>query len=289
MTDTPPPRTTAADPLLAAIAAGTVVHDLAQPLENGMPCSPNHPGFRMALLRRHGDGTRPDGSSAANELIVTGGHVGTHIDALSHASHHGRLFGGHDAAEAQQGGRFSVHGIDTVPPMFCRGVLLDVAAAHGTDVLEAGYGITDDDLEHAAARAGAVPGEQDVCLVRTGWARRWSDTEAYIGHTTGVPGLTESAATWLADRGVRAIGADTTAVEQIPAGQGHTVLPVHRTLLVDRGVHLIEHMNLETLAAAGATEFLFVLSPLKITGGTGSPVRPLAVLTTADSGHEEQR
>ncbi|AZM93641.1 MULTISPECIES: cyclase family protein [Streptomyces] len=290
MTDAPPVvPTTAIDPLLTAIAAGTTVHDLAQPLENGMPCSPNHPGFRMALLRRHGDGTRPDGSSAANELIVTGGHVGTHIDALSHASHHGRLFGGHDAAAAQQGGRFAVHGIDTVPPMVCRGVLLDVAAAHGTDVLDAGYGITADDLAHAAARAGVLPAEQDVCLVRTGWARRWNDAEAYIGQETGVPGLTESAADWLADRGVRAIGADTTAVERIPPGRGHAVLPVHRTLLVDRGVHLIEHMNLETLAAAGAAEFLFVLSPLKITGGTGSPVRPLAVLTAGAGTAQESR
>ncbi|MFK8907867.1 cyclase family protein, partial [Streptomyces sp. YS-3] len=284
MSDAPPSQNTPTDPLLTAISAGTDVHDLAQPLENGMPCSPNHPGFRMALLRRHGDGVRPDGSSAANELIVTGGHVGTHIDALSHASHHGRLFGGHDAAAAQQGGRFSVHGIDTVPPMVCRGVLLDIAAAHGTDVLDPGYGITADDLEQAARRAGAMPAENDVCLVRTGWARRWSDADAYIGHTTGVPGLTVAAAAWLADRGVRAIGADTTAVEQIPAGEGHAVLPVHRMLLVDRGVHLIEHMNLETLAAAGAGEFLFVLSPLKITGGTGSPVRPLAVLTASTPG-----
>ncbi|MGC1210814.1 MAG: cyclase family protein, partial [Micromonospora sp.] len=72
-----------------------------------MPCSPNHPGFRMSLIRRHGDMVRPDGGSAANEMIVTGGHVGTHVDALSHVSHDGKLHGGVDAAAAQTGGRFT--------------------------------------------------------------------------------------------------------------------------------------------------------------------------------------
>ncbi|MFZ1161791.1 MAG: cyclase family protein, partial [Mycobacterium sp.] len=68
---------TATDTLLAAVAAGVDLVELGQPLFTGMPCSPNHPGFRMTLARRHGDMVRPDGSSAANEVIVTGGHVGT--------------------------------------------------------------------------------------------------------------------------------------------------------------------------------------------------------------------
>ncbi len=86
------------DPLLAALPAGLRIVELGQPLFTGMPCSPNHPGFRMTLVRRHGDMVRPDGGSAANEIIITGGHVGTHIDALSHVSHDGRLHGGVDAA-----------------------------------------------------------------------------------------------------------------------------------------------------------------------------------------------
>ncbi|WP_262403618.1 cyclase family protein [Actinomadura sp. CNU-125] len=86
------------DPLLAAVAGGVRLIELGQPFFTGMPCSPNHPGFRMTLIRRHGDMMRPDGGSAANEIIVTGGHVGTHIDALSHVSHDGELHGGVDAA-----------------------------------------------------------------------------------------------------------------------------------------------------------------------------------------------
>jgi len=264
--------------LLAAVAQGVRTVELGQPLFTGMPCSPNHPGFRMTLQRRHGDMTRPDGGSASNEVIITGGHVGTHIDALSHVSHDGRLHGGVDAAAAQQGGAFREHGAERIPPLVTRGVLLDVAAVHGVDTLEPGYGVTGDDLAAAAGRAGTEPRPGDVAVVRTGWARTFDDAARYMGHDTGVPGVTESGADWLAARGVVATGADTTAYEQIPAGQGHRVLPVHRRLLVEGGIYIIEHLNLEDAAAQGLTEFLFVLASLRIVGGTGSPVRPVAVV-----------
>ncbi len=268
--------TTAA--LLSAVAQGVRTIELGQPFFTGMPCSPNHPGFRVALARRHGDTTRPDGGSAANEIIVTGGHVGTHIDALSHVSHNGKLHGDVDAAEAQRGGRFTSHGAENLPALCTRGVLLDVATLHGVDHLDGGYGVTVDDLERAAARSGAHPGPGDVALVRTGWARHFDDEHRYLGHDTGVPGVTEDAARWLAEREVVATGADTTAYEQIPAGEGHRVLPVHRALLVESGIYIMEHLNLETVAREGIGEFLFQLAPLRITGGTGSPIRPVAVV-----------
>ncbi|MFI9625895.1 cyclase family protein [Streptomyces sp. NPDC052042] len=272
-------QTTSADPLLAAVAAGVRLIELGQPFFTGMPCSPNHPGFRMTLIRRHGDMERPDGGSAANEIIVTGGHVGTHIDALSHVSHCGELHGGVDAADAQKGGAFTMHGAETLPGLLRRGVLLDVAAVHGVPTLPPGYGVTMADLEAAAERAGAEPGEGDVALVRTGWARNFGDAGAYLGKAAGVPGATVEAAQWLAARGVVATGADTTAYEQIPAGAGHAVLPVHRVLLVESGIYIMEHLNLEELAGQGVHEFVFLLAPLRIKGGTGSPVRPLAAVS----------
>ncbi|AEW98124.1 MULTISPECIES: cyclase family protein [Streptomycetaceae] len=275
MTDT---ESVTSDALLAAIAQGVKTVDLAQPLFNGMPCSPNHPGFKMALLRRHGDSVRPDGTSAANEIIVTGGHVGTHIDAFAHASHEGRLHGGWDSGQAQSGGRFTVHGVETISPMVCRGVLLDVAAAHDTDCLPGGYGITAEDLDRAAHRAGAEPGPGGVCLINTGWSTWWPDPDRYLGHETGVPGLTPSAAEWLVDHEIIAAGTDTTAFEQIHPGAGHAVLPVHRMLLVDVGVHIVENLRLTDLVDLGTAVFAFVLAPLKILGATGSPVRPLALV-----------
>ena len=264
--------------LLDIVSSGVEVFDLAQPLSAETPSSPNHPGFKMALMRRHGDSVRDDGSSAANEMIVTGGHVGTHVDALAHVSYKGRLHGGVSAEEAQVGGRFSDLGVDTIAPMVCRGVLLDVAGLYGTDTLPGGYGITEDDLEAAAQKAGVEVGRGDVALVRSGWAARFRDPEAFLGHATGVPGPTEGAARWLADKGVRATGAETIAYEQIKPELGHALLPAHRLLLVERGVHIIEVMNLTALAEAGVHEFAFVLAPLNIVGGTGSPARPLAVV-----------
>ncbi|EIE98470.1 cyclase family protein [Saccharomonospora glauca] len=267
------------DPLLAAVSGGVRLFELGQPFFTGMPCSPNHPGFRMTLIRRHGDMMRPDGGSAANEIIVTGGHVGTHIDALSHVSHDGKLHGDVDAAQAQRGGTFSTHGAENLPGLLRRGVLLDVAAVHGVATLDPGYGVTVADLEAAAQLAGAEPGEGDVALVRTGWARNFGDPTAYLGKETGVPGVTVEAARWLAERRVVATGADTTAYERIPAGAGHAVLPVHRVLLVESGIFIMEHLNLEDVAEQGVREFVFLLAPLRITGGTGSPIRPLAAVS----------
>jgi kynurenine formamidase len=264
--------------LLAAVAGGVDTVELGQPLFTGMPCSPNHPGFRMTLARRHGDMVRPDGSSAANEMIVTGGHVGTHIDALSHVSYRGALHGGVDAAAAQTGGAFREHGTEKIPPLVTRGVLLDVAGARGVDTLEPGYGVTAADLAAAAERAGVEPAAGDVAVIRTGWARNFGDATTYLGAATGVPGVTEPAAAWLAERGVVATGTDTTAYEQIAPGAGHTLLPVHRFLLVERGIYIMEHLNLEAAAERGLTEFLFLTLPLRITGGTGSPIRPVAVV-----------
>ena len=114
--------------------------------------------------------------------------------------------------------------------------------------------------------------------MRSGWARHFGDAAAYVGHESGVPGVDEDGARWLAERRVVAVGGDTTAFEHIAPDEGHRTLPVHRILLVEHGIHIIEHLDLEQAAVQGLTEFLFVMAPLRIVGGTGSPVRPLAVV-----------
>ncbi|MEV6278841.1 cyclase family protein [Nocardia sp. NPDC051832] len=253
--------------------------ELGHPYFTGMPCSPNHPGFRMTLARRHGDMVRPDGGSASNEVIVTGGHVGTHIDALSHVSQDGLLHGGVDAGEAQRGGKFTEHGAEHLPGFLRRGILLDIAALHDTDILPGGYEVTVADLERATKLAGAEPEAGDVVLIRTGWAQLFTEPDAYLGGPSGVPGVGVPAARWLAARGIAATGADTTAYERIAPGAGHSVLPVHRTLLVDSGIYILEHLALEEIAAQSLSEFVFMLAPLRIVGGTGSPVRPLAAVS----------
>lgn len=263
---------------LIELAASSRVYDLAQPFANGMPQSPSHPRFHLALTRRHGDAVREGGGSAAAELLVLGGHVGTHVDALCHVSQDGSLHGGVDADDAQRGGRFSALGIETVEPFVGRGLLLDVARLHGVEILAPGTVVTAADLAAAASRADVTPGHGDIVLVRTGWARNWDDPEAFVGHASGVPGPGEEAAAWLAEHGIRATGADTIAYEALAAGAGHSRLPVHRLLLVEHGIHIIETLQLEELSRDDVGEFLFIAAPLKLVGGTGSPLRPLALV-----------
>ena len=269
------------DAMLAAIDAGFRTYDLARPFLAGMPQSPNHPVYAHALQRRHGDMVREDGGSASNDIIVLGTHVGTHMDAIAHVSHEGELFGGLDAEANQVGGRHRELGIDSVVPLVSRGLLLDVPAALGLPACEPGYEITPADLDACLLRQGVRPRKGDVLLVRSGWGSRWDDSVAYVGKDSGVPGVGEAGARWLATHEPAAVGADSIAFERVEAGKGHAVLPAHRVLLVEHGINIIETMNLEQLAAEGIVEFTFFAAPLPLVGATGSPVRPLALV--ADS------
>ena len=114
----------------------------------------------------------------------------------------------------------------------------------------------------------------DVVLLRTGWAQYWNDPVKYIREVRG-PGPELAGAEWLSSHGIFAAGSDTIAFEKVPARN----MPVHVHLLVEKGIHIIEALDLEQLARDGVAEFLFIAAPLKIRGGTGSPVRALALVT----------
>lgn len=259
--------------------------DLGHELHQAIPTSPSHPGYRHALMRRHGDNVRVDGTSGANDLLVLGTHTGTHVDALSHISADGLLHGGVSARDAQSTGRFATHGVEQIGPSIVPGVLLDVPRALGVERLDAARPVTGADLEAAAALlpggASQIP-PGSALLVRTGWTQLWEQGEAFVGHDSGVPGPDVDGAEWLAARDPRFVGSDTTAFEHIPAGAGHARLPVHRIMLVERGVPIIEMLNLEALAERGEYIFDFILSPLPLLGATGSPVRPMAVFEVTE-------
>ena len=262
---------------LLELLGHATIHDLGRSMSNGMAQSPNHPSFQHCLDRRHGDRVREDGGSAAADLLTTGCHVGTHVDALAHVSHHGLLFGGVSAAEAQATGRFEVLGIHELPPFVGRGVLLDIPTMLGVQVCEPGYEITVSDLEATVARQSTPIRPGDAVLIRSGWGKHFADDAAYRGVGTGVPGVGEAGARWLAEHKIALAGADTIAFECLPAGAGHALLPAHRVLLVEAGINIIEAMNLDDAAAAGAHEIVFVLAHLNIHGATGAPARPLAI------------
>jgi kynurenine formamidase len=259
---------------LLDLVSGARVYDLGQPYCPGIPHHPTHPPFVFGLVKAHGEYTGPAGHSSAAESIALGGHVGTHIDALCHFSSHGKLHGGGEAAALQsyEGGLRS-HSIDTVAPVFRRGVLLDIAGLEGVAALPEDFEITAAHLEAAARAGGAEVRSGDVVLLRTGWGAFWGDPAKFISQVRG-PGPGLDGARWLSVRGVFAAGSDTASFEKVP----EPAMPVHVHLLVESGIHIIECLDLEELGAARPGEFLFVAAPLKIRGGTASPIRPIAVV-----------
>jgi kynurenine formamidase len=258
--------------------AGARHIDLSHPMQKGMPIHPAHPPFHITLNNRHGDVLRCCGHSSSNELMVTSTHSSTHIDALCHVSDHGALFGKYRAEEVQQGiDLFKVHGAETIEPIFRRGVVLDVARARGVEFLDPAYEVTVADLELAESRSRTTIATGDVVLVRTGWAKFWSDSPRYLGlNSAGAPGPGIAAGHWLAERRPFSVGSDTSAFEVM--NHHNITLEVHLILIAQNGIHIIENMDLEELSEAARGAFAFVAVPVRITGATGSPVRPLALL-----------
>lgn len=249
------------------------VYDLGMEYFVGMPHHPNHPPFAFTLMKLHGEIVYQGGVSACNCLFTTGGHTGTHIDAPGHISLNKEVYGIGDIEPWQDYCGLKKGGIDRVPPIVTRGVLLDIAEKEKVECLDAHYRIDSKALQSAAEaqRVSIRPG--DGVLIRTGWIRKYPKPHEYVSHEGGCPGLVEDAAQWLADKNVSCVGSDTLALEKTPTSN----LPVHVTLLVKNGILIMEVLNLEDLAKERVHEFLLVVSPLKIRGGTASPVRPLAL------------
>jgi kynurenine formamidase len=261
-----------------AMTRGARMIALDHPLQKGMPIYPTHPPFHITLNNRHGDINRGCGFSSSNELIITSTHTSTHIDALSHVSENGMLHGGVDAAKAQQGTElFKEHGVETIEPIFRRGVLLDIARVKGVEVLAPAQEVTVADLDAAQKRAGVAVHPGDVILIRTGWTKHWTDSRKYLGlDSEGTPGVAASGAEWLAAKKPFAVGNDTAGFEQIV--QTSITMDAHRILIAQNGIHIIENLDLEELAACGRADFAFVTLPLRIKGATGSPLRPVALV-----------
>lgn len=220
------------------------------------------------------EGTDAGGSfSFAAEVIIGTQHTSTHIDALIHVQSEGRIYGGARASESRNDQGWTRFGMETVPPIVGRAVLLDVASQHGVDALPDGYEITAEDLQAACAAASVRIRTGDVVLVRTGKVREFFSNPAKF--ETAQPGVGPTAAIWLYEHGMALLGTDTTGTEPVPYPEPTST--THEAMLVDRGVHLLENLYLDELAGDGVIESAFVCLPLKLTGATGSWVRPIAI------------
>jgi kynurenine formamidase len=212
--------------------------------------------------------------SSADDIILLHTHTATHLDALCHVWVEGQLYNGYPSSEIGHQGA-ARNGVHNVRSLVARGLLLDVAAHRGVDHLEPGQVVPAAELDDVARAQGVEPRAGDVVLIRTGWIRMMGQDRTRFDRFEE-PGPGRDAVEWFRRHDLAGLGADNAAVEVLPPEDG-VRMALHVGVIRDLGGYLIEFLNLEELAADRVHEFLFVLAPLRILRGIGSPVNPLAI------------
>ena len=281
----PVPRLT---PELISLVHSGQVYSLGIPLYEGIPVPGSMVPFSLTPRLRHGDPLEITPASAASETIALAIHTGTHMDALCHiaerqdasgapsAAGEPRLYAGPGQTVPARGhvNQYGQQHLDgsAMIPVITRGVLLDVAAAKGLEVLPDGYIVTAEDVRQTLAWSGAVLTPGCAVLLRTGFYKHLrSGSPAY---KNAIAGLGLEAAQFLAAAGMTLACADNMTVEAFPP-LDHAV---HRFLIVHSGITMVENLYLEQLSADRRYEFLFIVTPLRIQGATGSWVHPIAIV-----------
>jgi kynurenine formamidase len=217
----------------------------------------------------------PNARQVNEELVVTElGQIGTQFDAFSHQMWGDSFYNCFKLGDIGTRSGFKKLGVEHVGGLMTRGVLIDVAGLKGVDSLPTSYTITPDDLRDALAKAGQTLTPGDAILIRTGWSKLMGKDNQRYG--TANAGIGIAAAQWLVTQDPMMVAADNCCVEVRPSPAPHS-LPVHAMMLIQHGIYLLENLELDALAAAGAYEFAFIVQPLKIKGGTGSAIAPMAI------------
>jgi kynurenine formamidase len=261
-----------------------LVIDLSIPLDGTLLPS-GDPAFNQPIVRS--DVMTPEAWNARLHSGVDGFHLdaiagsihqGTHLDALVHVVTDGHVYGGLAASTTRTTAGWSYGGVETVPPIVTRGVLIDLVATRDGVPLGGADEVTIADVESALAATGTTIRAGDAVLLRTGKIRELRTARDRF--LDAQPGIGVDAAGHLADAGMMVFGSDPGGTEPQPVRDWSRT--VHVELLTRRGIHLIEWMDLDPLASSlgtsGRVDFLFMVSPLRIPGATGSWVRPIAIL-----------
>jgi kynurenine formamidase len=250
------------------------VFELSHVLHGGIPMSP----WRQFSVhtKRTGDPSGSNRRRSSEELIVSElGHVGTQFDGFAHQSIGDSYYNCFTIGGTATRTGFSALGVEQVGAIVTRGVLLDIAALKGVARLGETYEITVEDIEQALERQELELEAGDAVVINTGWGALYEADPARYQATN--PGIGVTAAEWLAGHSPILVGADTSPVEVRPNPDPEISLPIHQIMLVVHGIHLLENLKLDELTAAGIHEFALIVQPLKIKGGTGSTVAPIAV------------
>jgi kynurenine formamidase len=238
---------------------------------------PFFPGRQLSILTKRTNVLPQSNRRISNEEMVIGemGQVGTQFDGFSHQGIDNAFYNCFRQDQVASRNGFSKLGIENVGALITRGVLIDVAALKGLEMLPDGYEITPQDLQDALKRQNLTLQAGDAVIVHTGWGKLWGkDNSRYIKSD---PGIGVAAAEWLARQNPMLVGSDNWSVEVNPNPDSQISSPVHQILLAINGIYMLESMKLDELAAKRINEFAFIVEPLKLKGATGSTVAPVAV------------
>jgi len=251
---------------------------LGRPLDTRTsPHNPKPADHHMTMLADEGEGPLRFAMDYVGQAFHHPSH--SHLDALCHVSYRDSLYNGFETASIVRADGAAALSVETLHEgLVGRGVLLDVPGIRERSWLEPGESVFRDDLEAAEQAQGVTVGAGDILLVRTGYAERLAE----LGDTNGsVAGLHPTAMTFIADRRVAALGSDGNS-DTAPSTTEDVAFPIHVLAINAMGVHLLDYLNLDGLRAACASserwDFQFVAAPMRIRGGTGSPVNPIAIL-----------
>jgi kynurenine formamidase len=253
---------------LAAVRSGRV---LSLAVEGGTrgPAAPNRAPVQHFMVHGGGDEER-HGFGYADDAILLPTHGTTHIDALCHLWQDGRMYNDFPANKVTSRGAERC-GIDKLQPIVTRAIFVDIEPQEPGQ----GQAIHVVDLVAAIERTGVKPEPGDALLVRTGWLKAWRDDDAQPLLSTG---LHHDCADWIIAQGFALVAADNPAVEVLPSQDPTTASPLHIRLLRDNGIYLAELLDLDELSLMDQSSFMLSVAPLRIKGGTGSPITPVAVL-----------
>lgn len=250
------------------------VFELGRELSMSMPIQATRT-FQLHTKRT----AEPQGSNrrGGNEEIVVAeiGQVGTQFDGFAHQTIGDSMYNCIKVADVSTRNGFTKLGIQNIGALVTRGVLIDVAGFKGVEMLPDAYEVTMADLQQALGRQQLTLQPGDAVLVHTGWGRLWGKENGRYMKVN--PGLGATAAEWLARQDVMLIGADTAPINVTPSSDPQLSNPVHQIALVVNGIFLLENLRLDELAAQRVYEFALMVQPLKILGGTGSTVAPVAI------------
>jgi kynurenine formamidase len=263
------------------------IFDLAHVLDADVPAFPGRT-FRQylttnahAVNRRRAD-SGPLGGLGRNDVnwvveqVSATQQMGTHMDGLNHLQMGDRAYNGHRLEDIAEEWGTNRLGIETLPQVVTRGLLVDVAAVRGVDRLARGDVVTVADVEAALDARSLRVGPGDAVLIHTGWGSLWGRDNSQYG--AGEPGPGMEVAGWLVDHRVSLTGCDTWSYGPVPAEDPAEPFVVPQTLNTRHGVVVVENLRLAEAAAAGLAEFLLVISHAKLRGSTGAWITPLAVV-----------